>query len=423
MKAAIINTVCGYGSTGRICINIAEALHAGGHEARIYYGRGTADGANAEYARKIGSSAGILLHVLRTRVFDDAGFGSASATRHLIHDLEAFDPDIVHLHNLHGYYVNIGILFEYLKQSGKQVIWTLHDCWSFTGHCAHFDYIGCQKWKVQCHSCPQKRIFPTSCLLDRSSVNFEKKRELFNSIKNLTLVTPSKWLEGKVKESFLSNVPVHVVNNGIDLEQFQPLSSGFREKFNLRDKSIILGVAIGWDDRKGLKHFFEVARMLDSRFQVVLVGLTKKQSRMMPENVLSLPRTGSRRELAELYSTADMFVNPTMQEVLGLVNLEALACGTPVITFDTGGSPECVDSSCGIVVQKGNTAEMVKAIKYLDSHRPDLAACRKRASLFEKNEKAREYIDLYTERLAPVGSHRNPSMQRKQNPVNERTGI
>ena len=402
MKVALINTVCGYGSTGRICTNLADGLLFYNHEAKIYFGRGDVEEAHEKYASRIGTSIDVSLHVLKARLFDGAGFGSASATIKLIHDLEANNPDIIHLHNLHGYYININILFEYLKKSNKPVIWTLHDCWSFTGHCAHFDYVNCQKWREECGSCPQKRIYPASYLLDRSNTNYQIKKKLFNSIDKLILVTPSKWLAGKVKESFLSNAPVHVINNGIDLEKFQPTSSNFRVRFGLNDKSIILGVAIGWDDRKGLQHFIDIAGKLDSKFQIVLVGISNKQSSLMPKNVITFSRTNSINELAELYSAADMFVNPTMQEVFGLVNLEALACGTPVITFDTGGSPECIDKSCGIVVQKGNVSELVRAIKYMDKNKPETSDCRKRALLFDKNEKANEYIKLYFERSSSI---------------------
>ena len=397
MKVALINTVCGYGSTGRICTDLAEVIHFSGHECRIYFGRNNAEEAQEKCSERIGTSFDIKLHVLKTRLFDGAGFGSVNATRRLIARIIAYNPDIIHLHNLHGYYINIKILFAYLKQSNKPVLWTLHDCWAFTGHCAHFDFVGCQKWQKECGSCPQKSIYPASFLFDRSHSNFRTKRQLFTSLERLTLVTPSNWLAGKVKKSFLSNVPVHVIYNGIDLAKFQPTQSGFREKYGLQNKSIILGVATDWIDRKGLQYFVDMAGILDSSFQIVLVGVTKKQSLKLPKNIISIRRTNSIVELSQIYTAADIFVNPTMEEVLGLVNLEALACGTPVITFDTGGSSECIDTSCGIVVKKGNMSELIDAIIEMKVNRPQASVCRNRALLFNKDRKANEYMKLYAE--------------------------
>lgn len=396
MKVLQINSVCGIGSTGRIATDIHNMLIEQGHESYIAYGRD--EPKNCDNAIRIGSKFDNYAHVLKTRIFDKHGFGSKKATIEFIDKIKRLDPDIIHLHNIHGYYINIEILFNYLKEANKPVIWTLHDCWSFTGHCVHFDYAGCEKWKEKCYSCPEKRMYPSSFNLDNSKSNYTIKKHVFNGIKKMTIVTPSNWLANLVKESFFSGYPIKIINNGIDLDVFRPTESMFREDNNINDKFIILGVAHTWSHRKGIQYFIEVSGKLKEDEVIVLVGLSKKQLKDLPNNIIGVTRTNSAKELAEIYSAADVFVNPTLEEVMGLTNVEALACGTPVITFNTGGSIECIDNKTGIITETRNTEGLLSAITKIRSNISWFKSsdCIKRArENYNKDMKYQEYIDAY----------------------------
>ena len=393
MKVLQINSVCGIGSTGRIATDIHNMLIEQGHESYIAYGRDLPR--NCDNAIRIGNKIDNYAHVLLTRLFDKHGFGSIKATEEFIKKVEEIDPDVIHLHNIHGYYINIEVLFDYLKEADKPVIWTLHDCWAFTGHCAYFDYVGCEKWKTGCYDCPEKKNYPSSRLLDNSKQNYLKKKEIFTGVKNMTIITPSNWLAELVRESFLGEYPVKVINNGIDLKIFKPTKSNFREKYNIEDKFIILGVANVWDRRKGFNYFIELSKKLKVDEIIVMVGLTEKQKELLPENIIGITRTNDINELVEIYTAADVFVNPTLEDNFPTTNLEALACGTPVITFNTGGSVESIDKSCGIVVEKGNIVKLIKAINQVRSDRPNEAYCISRARSFDKNERFNEYIEMY----------------------------
>lgn len=393
MKILQINTECNMASPGRIAKDLYKLLEEHGNECAIAYGRG--DAPDDIKTIKIGNSLDIYSHLLKTRVLDKQGFGSYSATKKLIKDIKEYNPDIIHLHNLHGYYINIHVLFNYLKEANKPVIWTLHDCWAFTGHCAYFDYIRCNKWKEKCYECQLKGEYPSSKLFDHSALNYIKKRELFTSIKNMTIVTPSKWLADLVKQSFLGKYSVKVINNGIDLSIFKRINNNLREKYNLKDKFIILGVANVWNERKGIKYFYELSNKLDDSFKIILVGLNEKQLKELPSNILGITRTKNIIELAEIYNIADVFVNPTLEDNFPTTNLEALACGTPVITFNTGGSVECINNECGIVVEKNDLKKLIKVIIDLKYKNLDSKSCIKKGSVYNKKIKYSNYLTLY----------------------------
>lgn len=361
-----INSVCGKGSTGRIVLDIHNALIEQGHKSLVAYGREPAIG--CENAIRIGTKKDIYAHGLYTRILDKHGLGSQKATRQFIKNIEAESPDIIHLHNIHGYYLNYEILFRFLKNFGKPVIWTFHDCWPFTGHCVHFTYAGCERWQKVCHDCPQKRSYPGSLVFDNSRRNFERKREAFTGVKDLTIVTPSKWLAGLVKQSFLSEYETVVISNGIDTTVFRPVLSDFKSRHAIEDKFMILGVANVWSQRKGLKYFLELADILENDEIIVLVGLTKKQVESLPANIIGITRTNNIQELVEIYSAADVFVNPTLEDNYPTVNLEAQACGTYVVTFDSGGTRETiVDSSHGTVCGGKTTQALRNLLKGLRS--------------------------------------------------------
>lgn len=313
----------------------------------------------------------------------------------LVHKLKQLKPDVLHLHNLHGYYLNQGILFRYIKHNHVKVIWTLHDCWSFTGHCPHFDMVGCMRWKSACCECPLHLEYP-SCSVDDSSRMFRLKQRYYEGVEDMTLVAPSKWMEGLLKESILSRFKVHQIYSGIDLNTFRQQDSDFRKLHNITAKYIVLGVAFDWGKRKGLDVFLELGNRLGADYKIVLVGVEENMKQSITERIIALGRTKSPDELAMIYSAATVFANPTREELFGLVNVEALACGTPVVTFKSGGSPESVNEDCGIVVEKDDVDGMLKAIvKVCEEHPFSAENCRRRAELFEREEKFEEYIKLY----------------------------
>lgn len=392
-----INSVVNSGSTGRIAEEIGQTAIAAGWMSFIAYGRN--DRPSQSELIKIGNDWDIKMHGFQTRMFDRHGLASKSATKELIGKIKVISPDIIHLHNIHGYYINIEILFNYLLNSNIPVVWTFHDCWPITGHCAHFTFVGCEKWKTHCNNCPQQKNYPSSWLVDRSEKNFHLKKELFTSLSNLTLVPVSKWLSGILKESYLQHYPMNVIHNGINTEVFKPSEDNvFRIKYRLENKFILLGVATSWGSKKGLHDFIELGKLLKTDYQIVLVGLKKKQIEQLPDNILGIERTESVKELAEIYSESDVFVNPTYEDSFPTTNLESLACGTPVITYKTGGSPEAIDELTGIVVEQGNIAKLIDAIdKVKDKGKQSYSdACVNRAHrLYKKEDRYQEYIDLY----------------------------
>ncbi len=355
MRVLIINSVCGTGSTGRICLRQGRELEQQGHTVRIVYGRGSC---SEDIAFRMGTGNDVRRHGLLTRLRDMQGFGSRGATERMLAWAEKYDPQLLLLHNLHGYYLHIGLLFRWIKSRPEmEVRWTLHDCWAFTGHCAYFDYVDCPRWKTGCHHCPQKREYPASLGLDRSRENYRDKRALFTGVRKMTLVTPSHWLAGLVKKSFLKEYPVEVCHNTIDTAVFRPTPSDFREKHGLQGKKIVLGVAGNWEKRKGLEDLLALPKLLGEAYRVVLVGLKGH----VAGDVLAISRTESARALAEIYTAADVFVNPTYEDNYPTVNLEAAACGTPVITYRTGGSVESVPEDR--IVEKGDLRGLAAMIR------------------------------------------------------------
>lgn len=369
MKVLMINSVCGIGSTGRICTDIADELTENGHECKIAFGRKAAPERYQKYAYRITSDGGVKINALKARLFDNEGFNAAGATKKLISFIEEYNPDVIHLHNLHGYYLNVKILFEYLKKTDKKVVWTLHDCWAFTGHCANFQYPVCDKWKTGCFDCERKTKYPKS-FVDNSQKNYLEKERVFCGVKTLTVVTPSEWLARLVKESFLGRYPTKVINNGIDTSVFCPTESDFKERNGLKDKKMILGVANVWDEFKGINDFIGLSKKISDDYRIVLVGLDEKQLGMLPENILGITRTNNTKELAEIYTAADVLFNPTYEDNYPTVNLEAQACETPVVTYDTGGSGESVPKenviAAGDVDAFLNLEKSQLKVKYID---------------------------------------------------------
>lgn len=352
MKYLFINSVAGFGSTGRIAADACRELMAQGHKCVLAFGRSKANCDDIPTVR-IGTSLDVKCHGLRSRLLDDQGFGSKTATRRFLEWVRQYDPDIIWLHNVHGYYIHIGLLFGYLRTCGKRIVWTLHDCWSFTGHCAYFDFAGCGKWKTGCHDCPQKGSYPKSILRDNSRENYEKKKALFTGIPNMSLIVPSHWLESRVRDSFLREYPMEVVYNTINRELFKPTPGEFRREHDLEDKIIILGVASVWDERKGLKDFIALSGLLGEPYQIVLIGLNPKQIQALPETILGLPRTDSMEQLVQAYTAADVYVNPSAEETFGMTAMEARCCGTEAVVYQGTACEEIVNRFGGIAVPKG----------------------------------------------------------------------
>lgn len=401
MKVLMINSVCGIGSTGRICTDIADELTENGHECKIAFGRKAAPERYQKYAYRITSDGGVKINALKARLFDNEGFNAARATKKLISFIEEYNPDVIHLHNLHGYYLNVEVLFDYLKKADKKVVWTLHDCWAFTGHCAYFDYPECGKWRENCGNCGRLNDYPKA-IIDRSERNLAKKKGIFGGVKNLTVVTPSKWLAELAKQSFLGEYLIEVINNGIDTAVFHPTESNFKEKNGLSGKKIILGVANIWDARKGLGDFISLSKKISDDYRIVLVGLDEKQLGMLPENILGITRTSSAKELAEIYTAADVLFNPTYEDNYPTVNLEAQACKTPVVTYDTGGSGETIFLDNGKVVEKGDLESAFEKIKFYAENTADGKSAESDSEISEIGKKIDKrvaveyYIKLYS---------------------------
>ena len=392
MKIVQINATCSSGSTGKIALAVSRLLSEDGLENYILYSQGQNGVENTvRYMRE----RDIKVQALFSRLLGNYGFNSRAATKRVIKELEKIKPDVVHLHNLHSHDLHMGMLFRYFKENKTKLYWTFHDCWAFTAYCPYFDLAACDKWKSGCRNCSQKKQY--SWFFDRSRSLYQRKKELFSGL-DLTIITPSVWLADLVSQSFLAGYPVKVINNGIDLAVFQPKESDFRKKYNIEDQFVILGVAFGWGKRKGLDVFKTLAERLDERFQIVLVGTNDEIDKTLPQNIISIHRTENQTELAAIYTAADLFVNPTREENYPTVNMESLACGTPVLTFRTGGSPEILDDSCGRVVDTGDVEQLYREILWIEKERPfTREACLVRAESFDAKKRFEEYRNLYSE--------------------------
>jgi len=400
VKVLQINTTANSGSHGRIAEGIGQLLISGGNESFIAYGR--TSNPSASELIKIGNEIDQSLHLAKTRLLDRHGFGSVRATGVFLKRIVEISPDLIHLHNIHGYYLNIKVLFEFLKNRKKPVIWTFHDCWPFTGHCSYFDAVNCMKWQPKCFDCPNTRGYPASWFIDNSLRNYKQKKELFTGLENVVLISPSKWLADHLRNSFLSEYDIRVINNGVDLVKFNPTNADFvRAKYGLVRK-YILGIASIWDERKGLDDFIKLRKILDPEIGIVLVGLSLQQIKNLPDGINGLSRTENTEELAALYSGAEVFVNPTYADNFPSVNLEALSCGTPVVTYNTGGSPESIDEKTGSVIVKGDLNKLAgEVVLILQNGKMRYTNdCRLRAErLFDTGKRYLQYIEMYNEIL------------------------
>ena len=397
MKVLMINSVCGTGSTGRICTDIAKLLLAAGHECKIVYGRGSAKG-DFPNSIRVGTDFSVKINALCSRLLDNEGFNAQASTKELVKIIKEYDPDLIHLHNLHGYFLNIPILFSYLKNEFRgKVLWNLYDCWSFTGHCAHFDFVKCDQWESGCLRCAYKHRYPKSIGLSNAKTNYIKKKKYISGIDNLSIVVPSKWLDKVVSRSFLKEYTRRIMPNGINLDNFYPVEKVSKSKWGIdENKFIILGVSSFWTETKGVEYFIKLARDISqTQCQIVLVGNIHETK--LPSNILHIPATNDIKELCELYTAADVFVNPTLQETQGLTTIEAFACGTPAIVFNSGGAAECVDDTCGIIVEKNNYEQLRDSILRVQNGEVkfDSQSCINVAQKYDTKKLYYEFIKLY----------------------------
>lgn len=389
-------------STGRIMREIGCLALQKGWDSYVAYGRGRDGIAHLPLLSiPVGGTLSTMWHGLQTRLFDRHGLASTRATRKLVRTIEHIKPSVIHIHNIHGYFLNYRVLFDYLSKSGIPVVWTVHDCWLFTGHCYYYSFIGCDKWQSGCVHCPQKKAFPASWIFDRSARNYADKRAAFTSMpKDKFVIVPvSDWMKGEMQSSFLSGYPLRVIHNGVDISVFSPCdTTAVERKYGLEGKRVYLGVASIWSKEKGLDDFIRMAAMLDSDERIVLVGVNLSQMRLLPEQIIGIFRTENVKELAALYSLAGAFVNPTWQDNYPTVNLEAIACGTPVATYRTGGSVEAVTEMTGCIVEQGDVEALLHEARSLcargkDFNRP---VCREYAlKHFNKDDRYSDYFDLY----------------------------
>ena len=393
MRILLINSVCGTGSTGKIIADIVNLLKKSGHEAKVLYGVGEAKGVIPQDAVKTANQWDYYLHNGLSRITDHAGLYSRKATYRLIQEIKIYAPDLIHLHTLHGYYINYEILFDFLKKANIPVAWTLHDCWPFTGHCTNFSAIGCKQWRDKCIDCPQLHRYPKCWFTGDAEKNFIRKKTAFTGLQNLVITAPSHWLADQISASFLKDYPVQVIPNGIDRSIFHPQGGDLRERYGLQGKKIVLGVANVWSKSKGTDDMILLSRMLDDAYQIVMIGLTSKQMEDLPKEIIGIQRTKNQQALAQWYSEADVFVNPTYEETFGLTTVEAQACGTPVVVYETGGCPETVTYGNGTIVPQGNLEKLKEAVVNVvcaGKHADSFAI-----KLFDKELVYQEYFHLY----------------------------
>lgn len=399
-----INTCNNVFSTGKIASDIGELAIKKGWRSVIVSSRGDGYAQSSNIAEFVGSKLSTYIHALESRIFDNHSLGKTSkkASFELIEIIEKYHPDIIHFHIIHGYYLNLPILFEYLSKKDIPVVWTVHSCWEFTGHCSFFDIANCNRWKKGCFDCPQLNEYPRSWFVDRSNKNYEEKKQLFTSLKNVTLVPVSKWLGGLLHQSFLSKYPIKPIYNGIDVSRYKQSADSLIVKSKWVKSGDFLAIAIAstWEKRKNLKDYIALSKMLPKDMKILLIGLSKKQIESLPDTMIGIERTTNQKELIDLYSAADVVLNLSLEETFGLTTVEGFACGTPSIVYNCTASPELISPSTGFVVDQGDLKSVMNHMKTIQKVGKEVysSSCRNRAEVyFNKDKNFMQYIDLYKE--------------------------
>ncbi len=386
-------------STGHITESIAKLALNRGWDCYIVHG--------SRYVRRPScmkdiqsvSKFGEYIHFIESILFDNHGLASRRATRRVVEQIKQIKPDVIQLHCIHGYYLNYKILFEFLNSIKIPVIWTFHDCWAFTGHCAHFMSVGCYKWRDGgCFQCPLTGDYPKS-IFDFSKRNYKLKKSLFMNNKNIHIVTVSKWLESVTRESFFSGKDIFTIYNGIDTKVFRPLDdNSLKKEMALENKHVLVAAATSWSKYKGLFDYISLSSLFEDDVVFILIGLTDNQINSMPSNIVGLKRTSSALELAKYYSMADIVLNLSYQETFGLTTIEGMACGTPGIVYNTTASPELITSETGFIVEPGDINGVYHAItEILKKGKESYSnACRARVQmLYDKDKIFSDYVDFY----------------------------
>lgn len=395
-KLLIINITCNQGSTGKISEQVGLMMRQRGWEVYLAHGARRVNPSKLETI-PFSSVKEEYFHALKSLLFDADGLGSTNATKKLIKRIKEIKPDVIQIHNLHGYYINYQILFEYLNSTRIPIVMTLHDCWSFTGHCVHFELVGCEKWKTGCYECELKRKYPKRSLLwDKSRRNYFLKKKYLSTNSNLHIVTVSDWLAGKVRESFLKNNPLHIIHNGIDLDTYRPQGVKCSDSFR------VLAVSNVWHKDKGLYDIYKLRELLPEKdYSITLIGLTEKQVNSLPKGIVGITSTSNQLELVKKYTESNVLINPTYADSFPTINLEAIACGTPVVTYKTGGSPESISKNTGIVIKQGDVEGMASAIRSLKDNPLSPEGCREYAvNNFDKEICFSHYVELYEQLLS-----------------------
>ena len=394
-----INVVANSGSTGKISEQIGILARNNGWDCYMAYGRWAYNSSLKLY--KIGTKKDVYLHGLKSILFDKHALASKRATKELIDEIKKIKPDLIHLHNIHGYYLNLPLLCDFLAEYGKPIVMTLHDCWTVTGHCVHFQDINCDKWKTGCNHCPNLKGYPKSLFIDNSKSNWNIKREAFQKILSLLTIVPvCNWLNDIVSHSYLKEATRKVIVNGIDLDVFKPIEnvSMIRTKYQVTNKFVILAVSNAWNSTKGLEDIFWLRDKLSDEFVIVMVGISPKQKKNLPQGIIGICKTENVNQLAELYSMADVFLNPTYQDTLPTVSIEALACGTPIIGYNTGGSADIIDENVGVLIERGRKDVLLFSLQELKNIGKEFyqKKCREKAlSKFNNLKCYQNYLDLY----------------------------
>ncbi len=396
----LINVALNIGSTGKIVEGIGSLVMSKGWNVIVAHG--------ARYVNKselnnyqVSSRASEILHFIKSSLFDAQGRGSRCDTKRFLKVIDDIKPDIVHIHNIHGCFLNFPIFFKYLLDRDIPVVLTMHDCWAMTGHCVHFMRTNCEQWKTHCKKCPQKFDFPTSYLLDRCKSNFKLKKSVFTAMKKMRITTVSTWLKGVAEQFYLKKFPMDVVPNGVDTNTFVNVDDCSLKRYGLQDKKLVLAVASGFNERKGINDFVALSKVLSTDFQLVLVGANNRDKKLLPDNVIAIPRVNSTSELSLFYSAAKVLLSLSYEETFGLTILEAMSCGTPAIVYDNTAQPELVTKDTGVVVKSGDIEGVKRAIEDVCSKDKSYysSACRKHALEYDDKKSYKKYFDLYVQML------------------------
>ncbi len=389
MRIAQINT-CSYGSTGGIAKKIHAELSEQGHESLFAYGFGP--DVNHKSV-KISNKVSGLVHKVISEFIGLHGYASVISTIKLVKKLKKFKPDIIHLHNLHGGYINLKILFDYIKKENIKTVITLHDCWLFTGKCYHYYEARCDKYLHNCGNCPQLSMYPKSKFFDFTTKMLNDKKNLFKGIKNLHIVTVSQWLKEQAQATFLGRFPISVVSNGVN-DVFRVTNSTEQTEVTdkIKGKFVILSVASVWDEHKGMKDIEDLSlRLADDEVILVVGKITNKKP--LPDNIITIDRTENIEKLVEIYNAADVYVSMSTEETFGLTIAEALCCGVPAIVYNATACREMVENGKNGYVAQPHNIEQV--YEYIQNIKADSFTCERMSVFFKEKYSGKKMIEGY----------------------------